>query len=164
MKILSRRSRNDLARLENHHDIDPATLGILEEHWLEGTVMKMNVLMIILLLISEEYWQLIWIKTMIGHPDKHKAQAWKISEATLVRKNASDSLMSQWEPMGQHSVSALVWTSSPDRTGHYSWYSRCDWDLFLSELPVNWLVCLIAVWYPPSVSEPFKPISTRHVI
>ena len=37
MKVLSRRSCNDLARLENHHDIDPATLGIHIEHWLLGT-------------------------------------------------------------------------------------------------------------------------------
>ena len=64
MKVLSRRSCNDLARLENHHDIDPVTLGILKEHWLLGTVMKMNVLMIILLLISSEYWQLVRTKTI----------------------------------------------------------------------------------------------------
>ena len=51
--ILSRRSRNDLSRLENHHDIDPATPGILLELWLLDYLMKMNVLTIILLLISD---------------------------------------------------------------------------------------------------------------
>ena len=44
--------------------------SILLEHWLLGNLMKMNVLTIILLLISIEYWQLIRTKTITGQTDR----------------------------------------------------------------------------------------------
>ena len=162
--ILSRRSRNDLSRLENHHDIDPATPGILLELWLLDYLMKMNVLTIILLLISIEYWQLIRTKTIRGlhqtntntNTKPGKSVRWRWSGKTLPFFSWVNG--SQWDNILYQPWCGHIRTGqdiTPDTPG--------DWDMF-SQLPVvldcsrkveNWLW-----WYPSSGGDPFKTIFT----
>ena len=146
MEVSSRRSCNDLARLENHHDIDPTTPGILIEHWLLGTLMKMNVLRIILLLISIQYWQLIRTKTITRDfstntnpkPGKSVRRRWSGKMLQILSwVNGS-----QWD-----NILYQPWCGHLDRPGQdrpllliLPVIEICSW-----LLPVSSLFCLIVV-------------------